>query len=53
VLKPNFLETALLAQVQPTDIPQPGDIILFCIKRTPQHLGILTADGFMHAYAER
>ena len=51
VLKPGFLHAALLTQFELTDTPQIGDIILFRIKRTPQHLGILTQDGFMHAYA--
>jgi cell wall-associated NlpC family hydrolase len=51
-LKPDFLETVLLAQFDRTDTPQLGDMILFRIKRTPQHLGILTQDGFIHAYAE-
>ncbi len=52
ILKPDFLQAALLEQFEPTDTPQLGDIILFRIKRTPQHLGMLTRDGFMHAYAE-
>lgn len=52
ILKPDFLEAALLEQFEPTQHPQPGDIILFRIKRTPQHLGLLTQDGFIHAHAE-
>ncbi len=52
ILKPDFLAAALLEQFEPTQHPQPGDIILFRIKRTPQHLGLLTQDSFMHAYAE-
>ena len=52
VLQTNFLRTALLAQFEPTDTPQLGDIVLFRIKRTPQHLGLLSESGFIHAYAE-
>lgn len=34
----------------PTDNPEPGDIMVFRIKKQPQHVGIVTERGIIHAY---
>lgn len=34
----------------PTIDPEPGDILVFRIKREPQHVGIMTDLGIIHAY---
>lgn len=31
---------------------QPGDIVLMCFDAQPQHVGILSEDGIIHAYAQ-
>jgi NlpC/P60 family putative phage cell wall peptidase len=35
---------------KPTIDPEPGDLLVFRIKKNPQHVGILTDRGIIHAY---
>ena len=44
------LLSLLEAHCTPTDSPEPGDIHLFRIKRNPQHVGIVSDIGLIHAY---
>lgn len=49
----SMLETILDAQpglVRVTGEPQPGDVLLLRLARDPQHLGICTGAGIIHAY---
>lgn len=34
----------------PTDSPEPGDLLVFRIRRNPQHVGIKSDIGVIHAY---
>ncbi len=34
----------------PIDRPDPGDILVFRIKRNPQHIALKTNEGILHAY---
>ena len=33
-----------------TEDPSPGDLLVFRIRKNPQHVGILTDSGIIHAY---
>ena len=50
------LRTALNSQpdlesVSLQDMPQEGDILLFRLRKEPQHVGICTGTGVIHAYS--
>lgn len=45
------LRQALECHLQPTTDQQPGDVVLMRFAREPQHVGILTDIGLIHAYA--
>ena len=34
----------------PTDTPEEGDLLVFRIKKNPQHCGLMTDGGIIHAY---
>ena len=48
---PSVLVSTLEKHLVKTDSPNLGDVILFRIKRQPQHLGIYCGETFIHAYS--
>ncbi|MBD2694438.1 NlpC/P60 family protein [Anabaena catenula] len=44
------LQSLLEEHCTQTDNPEPGDIHLFRIKRNPQHVGLCSDIGLIHAY---
>lgn len=46
--------TAMMQELEkhctPTNNPEPGDLLVFRIKRNPRHVGLLTDGGIIHAY---
>lgn len=47
---PDLLISELERHCIKTDSPESGDIILFRIRRNPQHLAIYIGNTFIHAY---